>query len=59
MPKVYKKTKIEILEKKLDSQTEIINIRFIVMSDKRVKYNKENFTNLQNVLYIRFDNSEA
>ena len=47
------KDKIENLEKELESQTKLINIKLIDMSDKL-----ENFKNLQNVQEFSFDDGE-
>ena len=47
------KDKIENLEKELESQTKLINIKLFDMSDKL-----ENFKNLQNVQEINFDDGE-
>ena len=48
------KDKIENLEKELESQTKLFNIKFINTSDKL-----ENFENLQSVQEIIFDNGET
>ena len=48
------KDKIENLEKELESQTKLINIKLINISDKL-----ENFDNLQSVQEINFDDGET
>ena len=48
------KDKIENLEKEFESQTKLINIKFINISDKL-----ENFGNLQSVQEINFDDGET
>ena len=48
------KDKIENLEKELESQTKLINIKLIDISDKL-----ENFDNLQSVQEINFDDGET
>ena len=48
------KDEIENLEKEFESQTKLINIKFIDISDKL-----ENFDNLQSVQETNFDDGET